>query len=229
MVRHHWFIRIRWLIAGAILPLLLIGLWQVPNFKGWMPLLVCLSVLALVNLIWSATGRALMGSEDDPEAVSAGLIRRATVFANAQMTVDLLLLTVILRYSGGIENPMSVFYMFHVIIAVLLLTPGNATLQGCWALLLYSALGLGGVPGNHSPPLSLPRVDGGFGASHGLAVRVVRHWSVSGCGHGHALFHVPYLAGDRRAGARAAGGEMPTSCRARLRFKICRRGVRASC
>lgn len=164
MVRHHWFIRIRWLITVAIIPLLLIGLWQVPDFKGWVPLMVCLGALALVNLIWSAVGRALVGGADDPEATSPVVVRRATVFANAQMTVDLLLLTLILRYSGGIENPMSVFYLFHMMIAVLLLTPRNANLQGCWALVLYSTLGVGECVGFIHPhyPFLASTVDSGL-------------------------------------------------------------------
>lgn len=38
------------------------------------------------------------------------VIRRSTTFVNAQMTVDLLILSIILRFSGGVENAMSVTF-----------------------------------------------------------------------------------------------------------------------
>jgi signal transduction histidine kinase len=59
------------------------------------------------------------------------------------MTVDILMLTLLLRYSGGVENPMLMFYLFHVLIATLLLRPINALLQGVWALLAFGGLAVG--------------------------------------------------------------------------------------
>ena len=143
MVRHHWFIRMRWVIAAATIPFLLIEAMQVPNFRRPIELPLCIGALAVVNLIWTIIGHRLHRATRHQDTTSDSLVRRVTLFANAQMTVDLLLLTVILHYAGGIENPMSVFYLFHMMIAVLLLTPLNASLQGIWALALYSLLGIG--------------------------------------------------------------------------------------
>ncbi len=151
MVRHHWFIRVRWLVALATIPFLVVEALQVPDFHRPAQLPLCIIVLALVNLAWTVVGRTVLTEDMDDDAIVPAVVRRVTLFANAQMTVDLLLLTVILRYSGGIENPMSVFYLFHMLISVLLLTPWNASLQGCWALLLYSALGVGECVGLIQP------------------------------------------------------------------------------
>ncbi|UCE59717.1 MAG: HAMP domain-containing histidine kinase [Phycisphaerales bacterium] len=151
MVRHHWFIRVRWLITLATILFLAVEAVQDPGFNRPWQLLLCIVALALVNIVWTAIGSAVLRNEPDENAISPSAIRNVTLFANAQMTVDLLLLTVILRYSGGIENPMSVFYLFHLMISVLLLTPFNAAVQGCWALVLYSALGVGECVGLIQP------------------------------------------------------------------------------
>jgi signal transduction histidine kinase len=142
MVRHHWFIRLRWIIAFATVVLLLVERYQTPGFHrpvavGW-----CIGVLAVANVVWTILSRGLITGTHDEADVPRAVIRRVVIFANAQMAVDLLILTAILRYSGGIENPMAVFYLFHVLIAALLLTPLNALFQGCWALLLYGGLGV---------------------------------------------------------------------------------------
>jgi len=104
-----------------------------------------------MNVIWTLVSRDLVSGEHNVGDVPRSVVRRAMVFANAQITVDLLMLTVILRYSGGIENPMAVFYFFHMTIAALLLTPLNALLQGGWALVLYSGLAIGECLGVFEP------------------------------------------------------------------------------
>ena len=151
MVRHHWFIRIRWIIAAATALILLLEVTQTSGPKRPIELLLCIAALAAMNTVWTFIGSALHGDITGAGTVPPAVVHRVMLFANAQMTVDLLLLTVILRYSGGIENPMSVFYLFHVMISALLLTPLNALLQGCWALLLYIGLGVGECTGLVQP------------------------------------------------------------------------------
>ncbi|MGD2109985.1 MAG: HAMP domain-containing sensor histidine kinase [Phycisphaerae bacterium] len=144
LIHHRWFIRLRWIIAFATLVLLLAERYYTPEFHRPVAIHFCLGALAVVNVIWTLISRDLSATRfDESESAPPAVVRSAMLFANAQMTVDLLILTVILRYSGGIENPMAIFYLFHMIIAALLLTPLNAFLQGCWALLLYSVLAIG--------------------------------------------------------------------------------------
>ena len=144
MVRYHWFIRLRWIMAFAAVGLLILDRLLYPDFtRPLAELAACLVALAAVNVAWTIIGRGLMQEFDGEDAQELPIIRRVTAFANAQMTVDLLILTVILRYSGGVESPMAVFYLFHMLIAALLLKPLNALLQGAWALLWYGILGFG--------------------------------------------------------------------------------------
>jgi hypothetical protein len=53
---------------------------------------------------------------------------RDIVLGMIQVEVDLVILTAVLLFSGGIVNPFFLFYLFHVIIATIE-CPGEFTLQ----------------------------------------------------------------------------------------------------
>ena len=130
MLRYHWFIRARWLITVGLLVLFIADRVLDRGFDRPAAVAWCIALLAVVNVLWTMAAEKLLqcsGCEDERNPV---LDRRAALFAHAQMTTDLLVLTVILRYTGGIENPMAIFYLFHVMIAALLLGAPRALLQG---------------------------------------------------------------------------------------------------
>jgi len=144
LLRLHWFIRLRWVFlvaAGAALALerLLVG--GTPRPLG--ALAAVLAVLGAANIGWSAWSHVLFRRLGADQTAAAGPPRPVALLANAQVAVDLLLLTCILRFSGGAESPMAMFYLFHMAIVALLLRRWQALLQGLWALLLYAGLVLG--------------------------------------------------------------------------------------
>ena len=59
---------------------------------------------------------------------------------NLQICVDLFLLTVLLHFSGGIENPLVFYFIFHMIIASILLSPYESYLHATFAVLLFGLL-----------------------------------------------------------------------------------------
>ncbi len=83
----------------------------------------------------------------------AGLIPRARRFILFQSGLDLLAFTALLHFSGGIENPFILYYIFHIIIAGVLLPYRLAYLITTLATLLVLALtGLeysGAIPHHH--------------------------------------------------------------------------------
>jgi len=143
LIQHHWFIRLRWVFATlATLLLLFERLGPGGEGRPWV-LWVVVGAIFVVNAGWTLVGRSLRSVFASAESASGIVVRDVVVFVNAQMAVDIFLLTMILRFSGGVENPMAVFYLFHMLIAALLLKPLNALVQGAWALALYAALGIG--------------------------------------------------------------------------------------
>jgi signal transduction histidine kinase len=143
MLRLRWFIRLRWGFVGAAVASLALEhvVWH--DVRRPPALVGLLTGLGVVNLVWTLISRALFDPRRhtvaSPEAKAPYLV----AFANAQVVVDLLLLTGILRYTGGVENPFAVFYLFHMAIVSFALIRWQAILQAAWALALYSTLAIG--------------------------------------------------------------------------------------
>jgi len=59
---------------------------------------------------------------------------------NVQISTDLLILTILLHFSGGIENPFVFYFIFHMIIASILLSVWDSYLQATFAVLVFGLL-----------------------------------------------------------------------------------------
>jgi signal transduction histidine kinase len=59
---------------------------------------------------------------------------------NFQISTDLLILTVLLHFSGGVENPFVFYFMLHMVIASILLSVRESYLQATFASLLFGLL-----------------------------------------------------------------------------------------
>ena len=142
MLRLHWFIRLRWVFLVVAIVVLAIERLALPDAqRPLLGLMVVLAALGLVNLGWMAFSYLLF--RRFREETPGGPRRYVELLANAQVAVDLLLLTCILRFTGGVENPMAIFYLFHMAITALLLQRWQAILNGAWALMLYALLVIG--------------------------------------------------------------------------------------
>jgi signal transduction histidine kinase len=83
------------------------------------------------------TPRTLLGFEGESEAV------RAAMFASIQIAVDLVLLALLLHFGGGLENPFLIFFVFHVIIASILLSRRATFFHATLGFVLIATVGLG--------------------------------------------------------------------------------------
>jgi len=122
--RIRWFIRLRWLAVGGIL----IAAGVVASLGlavSWRHLLGLAGLLGALNVLYAALSRRPM----PPLA-----------FTWYQIVLDLTVLTLALHVSGGIENPFSFFYVFHVIIAAILLPPRVSYLVAALATLGFLAM-----------------------------------------------------------------------------------------
>lgn len=138
-----WFCRLRWVVVGVLLSTGLIGL-----FPGWLRKaglivspwypLVCALVLAVLNITFiqfSRDGRRLR-----PHAVHLLLW--------AQIASDLLVLTAVIHWLGHSLSAAPFMYLFHVILACMVLPPtqslGVAGLAAAFylALLLLESVGV---------------------------------------------------------------------------------------
>ncbi len=102
--------------------------------------MVAVLAVVLANIVWEGVVYALERQPKENPVERRRVKRRVLWCANGQVAVDLFLLTGIIRYTGGIESPLAIFYMFHMAIGSFLLLPWQAILQGVWAVVLFAGL-----------------------------------------------------------------------------------------
>lgn len=105
----YWFIYLRWLAITIALPLIVISnhVVNILPRETFIPLMTLISILALSNLVFTLWLR---------------IARSHYFFIMVQLLSDLVILTGLLHFSGGLENPLFLIYSFHVIISGILLT-----------------------------------------------------------------------------------------------------------
>jgi signal transduction histidine kinase len=151
-VRVRWLITLRWMALGLALAAVVVSnVW----LEGVLPLGALGVVLAAIagynTLFWVLAHR--MTSPAAPYESHTSLL-------HAQLIIDLLALTTLLHFAGGLENPFSTFYVILVLIGSILATrrasfayAGLAT--ALWAgLMLLEATGV--IPHHNLAGFRLP-------------------------------------------------------------------------
>ncbi len=171
MERIGWFIRLRWVAVAGVALFVVAGRQFLPVDFHLPHVLTTVALLALYNgwatlffrklipptpvpatppppanappplLAGWLLPRTLRSMGYDPEVI------RVVYFVNVQMLLDLLFLAVLIHFTGGIENPLRVFFLFHVIIAAILLSRRATYLYATVALLHMSVVALGEMLG----------------------------------------------------------------------------------
>jgi len=132
--RALWLVELRWVAIGA----LVVASAASSRFIGVQlatgPLYALSGILLVYNAALYGLLRWLTKGKDEPSSRAIG--RMITL----QISGDLAILTVILHFSGGIENPFSFFFVFHMIIASILRSRRQSYVQAGLACVLYGAL-----------------------------------------------------------------------------------------
>ncbi|MDE2238108.1 MAG: hypothetical protein KGK30_09480, partial [Elusimicrobia bacterium] len=100
---------------------------------------------SLAAPLWTCVAAILLGNFAFLSLRSR--LRRQRPFLLAQMAFDLVLLTFLLHFSGGLENPLYVLYVFHVLMAGILLSVSDAWLVTAMAGGLFCCLSFGEYAG----------------------------------------------------------------------------------
>lgn len=126
-----WLIKLRWIaVAGVSAAVLFAN--QILGFSlPALPLYAITLILAAYNLIFLFAGRLI--ARKNP----ASLVRIASGIANLQISLDLACLAGLIHYSGGIENPFIFYFIFHMIIAGILLSRRASYLQATFTVALF--------------------------------------------------------------------------------------------
>jgi signal transduction histidine kinase len=133
--RAHWLIELRWVAVGALaVATFFSGRFLHVSLAA--PSLYVLAVILLVyNSVLYVVARSVPAGGDGGTATRT--IERLVAF---QISADLLILTTILHFSGGIENPFSFFFVFHMIIVSILCSRLQSYLQASLAVALFGGM-----------------------------------------------------------------------------------------
>ena len=132
--RAYWLVRLRWIAIALLAAATFVAgkLFHVslPAFA----LYFIAGLLVLYNfLLFDLLNYFTWGGR----TASHITINRIITF---QISADLFILTTILHYSGGIENPFFVYFVFHMIIASILLSSRSSYIQATLAAFLFGLM-----------------------------------------------------------------------------------------
>ncbi|MDH4202818.1 MAG: HAMP domain-containing histidine kinase [Phycisphaerae bacterium] len=146
--RAFWLIRLRWVAIAGLCVTTFIADRIFSIGLPVMPIYIIAGCLALYNIIV-----LLLLRRSKKNHFKHGMPRLTVKkIIHFQMSADLLILTVLFHFSGGVENPFIVYYVFHMIIASILLSEWESYLQATFAsslLLLLALLEYRGIIEHH--------------------------------------------------------------------------------
>ncbi len=137
--RLRWFIKLRWLAASGIVLATVLSRYILNIGIESIPLFVIAALVAGYNAVLLVCIRIVRNRTQK--------IRRAKLAANVQIALDLIALTAILHFAGGISNPFFIYYVFHIIIASILLSPGETFFQAGFAIFALWAMAVAELDG----------------------------------------------------------------------------------
>jgi signal transduction histidine kinase len=151
--RIGWLIRLRWLAILGTGGALALSWILYPGVLPFLPLAGVTAIIALYNAQFSFYARTLKLT-----LAGTARLRQATQFACVQIILDLLALATLIHFSGGVENPMALFFVFHTILASILLPQRVSFVMATLAALLFVAVAVleysGLLPHYHLPILA---------------------------------------------------------------------------
>lgn len=120
MLRLGVYINMRWLAIPAIIIATLVASIVFRISFPTFPIYVICVIIALYNLLLFRLTQGLKAQK--PESV----IRKVEVYGNVQIFLDLIMITTLLHFTGGIENPFIFLYIIHTTAAGILLSQRRA-------------------------------------------------------------------------------------------------------
>ena len=144
IARIGWLIRLRWIAVGCIVLACLMGTYVFPVLPHALPIYVCAGLLLLCNVLYLVTATK-KGSRAGRRDIMIGMV---------QVETDLVLLTAVLHFSGGVTNPFFMLYVVPIIIATI--TPSQVEVSNLvtvrYRLIRCSITSIPGIPSTGRPP-----------------------------------------------------------------------------
>lgn len=125
-----WLTFLRWFAIVGVVIAGLVSSTLFPVLYSPVPIYACAGFLFVCNLVF----RFLISGHI---VKSPGHVK---LLAMVQLEIDLLILTLLLFFAGGLTNPFVLFYVFHIIIATIILPRNLSFTVGISAILMYGLM-----------------------------------------------------------------------------------------
>ena len=128
--RIRWLVKLRWVAITGVLLTVSIASWGLHIIDNPTPLYIIAALMALYNF--------------EPQIYPKHLTEKSIVsiqrHAGRHIILDLFSLTALLHFSGGVENPFIFYFIFHLVIASILLSKKVSYILATLNTILLSAL-----------------------------------------------------------------------------------------
>jgi hypothetical protein len=132
--RAYWLVKLRWIATVSVG----IGTCFASNVLAITLHDLALYSIAILLALYNMIVLLLLNYLAKEKRKIQGLSVKTII--HFQISTDLLILIFLLHFSGGIENPLSFYFIFHMIIASILLSVRESYLQATFAVLLFGLL-----------------------------------------------------------------------------------------
>jgi signal transduction histidine kinase/CRP-like cAMP-binding protein len=132
--RIQYGINFRWVAIVGVIAITAVATQGFGISFPTLPILLVVTVIALYNLaLWRYAVR--LEAED-----ASDVILKVRRYVWVQSAADLVATTAIIHYAGGVENPLFLYYVFHVILASIILPYRSAYMLATFAVVLFTSL-----------------------------------------------------------------------------------------
>jgi signal transduction histidine kinase/CRP-like cAMP-binding protein len=132
--RIQYGINFRWIAVVGVVAITLAANFVFGIHFATLPILIMAATIAAYNLVfWRYTQR--LESQAGPQVIPK--VRR---YVWVQSAADIVATTAIIHFAGGVENPLFLYYVFHVTLASIILPYRSAYLLATLAVGLFSSL-----------------------------------------------------------------------------------------
>ena len=133
--RIKWLINLRWIASFGLFIVITVSKYALQINLPVLPLYTGNAALIFYNIFFFVYYKRLTLQQNE-----SLWFRKINHMVNLQIYLDLMLLLILIHFSGGFENPFLSFFIFHMVIASILLSKKAAYLQATLVIIHFGLI-----------------------------------------------------------------------------------------
>ncbi|NQV18969.1 MAG: HAMP domain-containing histidine kinase [Armatimonadetes bacterium] len=133
--RIKWLIILRYIAVIGVFVVLSITMYMLNIKLPFVQLYLGNILLLVLNTLFVFVNQRLNFLKEKED-----YFKKAHIFVNFQISLDLVILTFFIHFAGGVENPFIFYYIFHMVIAAIILSNKAAYYQAIFSTFLFGSI-----------------------------------------------------------------------------------------